>query len=87
MFQGGVGVSLTYKLIENRDLVLFISESQALSTLDMLIQCFLYQLMMENWKNILCRDVKVHTFLKYKFIFNWIIIALQYCVGFCHIST
>ena len=23
----------------------------------------------------------------YKFIFNWRIIALQYCVGFCHIST
>ena len=22
-----------------------------------------------------------------KFIFNWMIMALQYCVGFCHIST
>ena len=23
----------------------------------------------------------------FKFIFNWMIIAWQYCVGFCHIST
>ena len=25
-------------------------------------------------------------FFKNLFIFNWKIIALQYCVGFCHIS-
>ena len=73
VFQSRVGVLLAYKPIENEDLVLFISESQALSTLDMLIQCFLYQLMIENWKNILCKDVKEHTFFKYKFIFNWVI--------------
>ena len=26
-------------------------------------------------------------FIKKVFIFNWMIIALQYCVGFCHVST
>ena len=36
-----------------------------------------------------CRvcDQHVHNSFFFKFIFNWRIIALQYCVGFCHTST
>ena len=29
----------------------------------------------------------ISTFFKSIFIFNWRIIALQYCVGFCHTSA
>ena len=33
------------------------------------------------------KSLKLYTYLKNLFIFNWIIIALQCCADFCHTST
>ena len=41
------------------------------------------------YSKVYCKGFSISVLLHLKklFIFNWRIIALQYCVGFCHIST
>ena len=39
------------------------------------------------WKEVPRRPVGIDTIFKKLFLFNWRIIALQYCDGFCHTST